>query len=388
MRVAILGQFPLDVTRLGGVEVAIIYLMDTLHAIGVDDLHIITCRTGLTQAKTVSLHHATVYYLPRWNWGRITWHVRERRRIQALLHDLHPDIVHAHGTGLYAHAALGSGFPNVITAHGIVAREVALYRGWGLRLRGLFDIVGERYCLAQATDIIAISPYVEQVFRPFTGARFYLIENAVDQAFFRLSPRPDPGRLLFAGPVIERKGLVPLVRALAKIKERQPHVELRVAGGTGAEPQYYQALVSLARGLGVSAHVSFLGQLDQERLLAEYAACSLFVLPSFQETAPMAVQQALAARVPVVATSVGGVPTLVKDGETGLLVPCGDSDALAAAILRVLDDDDLRARMGEQARRDARQRFLPEVVADKTKAVYDAILRRANIHSVSQRGYV
>ncbi len=378
MRVAILGQFPIDLTRLGGVEVAIVYLMDTLRSVGVDELHIITCRMGLEGAQTVSLPNATVHYLPRQHQGRMTWHLRETRRMHALLRDLRPDIVHGHSTGLYARAALSSGFPHVITAHGIVAREVTLYQGWGLRLRGLIDVLSERYCLARATDIIAISPYVEQVFRPLTRARFYLIENAVDHAFFRLSPQPEHGRILFAGAVIERKGLVPLVRALAKVKEHWPQVELRVAGGTGVEPRYYQSLVSLARDLGVSANLSFLGQLDQERLLAEYAACSLFVLPSFQETAPMAVQQALAAGVPVVATRVGGMPALVKDGETGLVVPSGDSDALAAAILRLLEDDDLRAGMGERARQDARERFLPAVVAAKTKAVYDEILGRAN----------
>jgi glycosyltransferase involved in cell wall biosynthesis len=90
----------------------------------------------------------------------------------------------------------------------------------------------------------------------------------------------------------------------------------------------------------------------------------------------MAVQQALAAGVPVVATPAGGVPSLVQDGQTGLLVPTGDSGTLAAAINRLLSDDRLRADMGRSARTAAHGRFLPQVVARKTKAVYDEILAR------------
>ncbi len=376
MRVAILGQFPTDLAKLGGVEVAIVYLMDTLRSVGIDDVHIISCRTELRREQTVQMRGVTVHYLPRQNQGRLTWHLRETRRMQVLLRSLQPDIVHAHSTGLYAGAALGSGFPNVVTAHGIVAREVELYQGSAMRLRGSIDVLYERRCLKRATDIIAISPYVQEVFEPLTRAHFHLIENAVDHAFFRLTPRPDPDRILFAGAVIERKGILMLVRALAAVKLARSHVDLRIAGSTTVDPTYYGEVVRRALDLGVSSNISFLGQLDQARLLDEYARCAVFVLPSVQETAPMAVQQALAAAVPVVATPVGGVPALVKDRETGLLAETGNGDALAAALLRLLQDDELRTAMGVRARADAATRFAPEIVARKTKAVYDEILSR------------
>ena len=376
MRVAILGQFPVDLTRLGGVEVAIVYLMDTLRSVGVDDLHIITCRSELARPQTTTRNGVSLHYLPRRNQGRMTWHLREVGMMNALLREIKPDIVHGHSTGLYAGAALSSGFANVITAHGIVAREVALYQGLGMRLRGGIDALYERYCLGKAQDIIAISPYVEDIFRPLTKARFHLVENAVGDSFFALTPQPEPERILFAGAVLERKGLIPLVRALAVVKHTHPQLELRIAGGT-PDPRYHQALVGEIDRLGITRHVTFLGMLDQERLLAEYRACALSVMPSFQETAPMAVQQSLAAAVPVVATPAGGVPAIVTDGETGLLTPIGDSDALAAAISRLLSDEPLRAAMGVRARADAETRFKPEVVAHKTKAVYDMILSSA-----------
>jgi glycosyltransferase involved in cell wall biosynthesis len=377
MRVAILGQFPTDLTTLGGVEVAIVYLMETLPMVGVDDVHIVSCRTELRGEQTRQVRGITVHYLPRQNQGRLTWHLRETRRMQALLRSLQPDIVHAHSTGLYAGAALGSGFPNVITAHGIVAREVELYRGTAMRLRGSIDAFYERRCLARAKDIIAISPYVQVAFEPLTRARFHLVENAVDYAFFRIAPHPGPERILFAGPVIARKGFLMLLKAMAVVKLALPHVGLHIAGSTSADPAYYGEVVRQVHELGLSGNVTFRGQLDQEHLLEEYTHCSVFVLPSLQETAPMAVQQAMAAAVPVVATPVGGVPALVQDGQTGLLVETGNSDALAEALLHLLQDDQLRKDMGQRARADATARFAPEIVARKTKAVYDEILTRA-----------
>ena len=256
MRVAILGQFPTDLTKLGGVEVAIVYLMDTLRSVGVDELHIVSCRTELRREQMTHIRGVTVHYLPRQNQGRLTWHLRETRRMQALLRSLRPDIVHAHSTGLYAGAALGSGFPNVITAHGIVAREAELYQGAAMHLRGSIDVLYERRCLARATDIIAISPYVQEVFQPLTRARFHLIENAVDHTFFRIAPRPDPDRVLFAGAVIERKGILTLVNALAAVKLARPHIDLRIAGNTSVDPAYFGEVVRRARELGVSSNIT------------------------------------------------------------------------------------------------------------------------------------
>ncbi len=376
MRVAIVGQFPRDTSKLGGVEVAIVYLMETLAAEGVDDLHVITCLTDVSKPYTRSERGATVHYLPRQDKGRITNHRREIAAIKAVLRQIKPDIVHGHGTGLFGGAALGSGLPNVITAHGIVAREVQLYTDPLMKLRGKLDVRYERACLKKARDIIAISPYVEQEFRPYTTARFHLIENAVDRAFFDITPEPEPGRILFAGSVIERKGLIPLVHALGKAKQAKMRVELRIAGPT-PDPAYHQRLLAACDAAGVRDNVSFLGQLDQMRLLEEYARCCLFVLPSRQETAPMAVQQALAAAVPVLATPAGGVASLVDDAVTGLLVDIGDDEMLATALIRLLQDPGMRLEMGAQGRTVARQRFAPDVVAGKTVAVYRDILARA-----------
>ena len=110
--------------------------------------------------------------------------------------------------------------------------------------------------------------------------------------------------------------------------------------------------------------------LDRQTLLQEYAECAVLALPSRQENAPMAIIEAMAAGKPVVAARVGGVPDLVREGETGFLFEAGDASGMAHALVRLLTDDGLRTRMGMQARKEARGRFRLEEVARQYREVY------------------
>ncbi len=104
---------------------------------------------------------------------------------------------------------------------------------------------------------------------------------------------------------------------------------------------------------------------------------SVMALASHQETLPAVVQQAMAARLPVVSTAVGGVPDIVQHGKSGLLVPPGDVQGLAVALLRVLEDQALAASLAEEARRYAEEHFRADVVAANVAGVYRQILEMA-----------
>jgi glycosyltransferase involved in cell wall biosynthesis len=107
-----------------------------------------------------------------------------------------------------------------------------------------------------------------------------------------------------------------------------------------------------------------------EAMVLEHARCALLALPSKQETAPVVVAEAMAAGRAVVATRICGVPYMVEDGASGLLVEDGDPNALAAGLLRLLQDPALRARMGQRGRQIAEARFRTSVVAGQTRQVY------------------
>lgn len=149
-----------------------------------------------------------------------------------------------------------------------------------------------------------------------------------------------------------------------------------------SEPQFLvigdgplrKALEDQAKDLGIKDKVSFLGdRKDIPQLLSLVDVC---VLPSLTEGFSNTVLEAMAASVPVVASRVGGNPEAVKDGETGLLVPLGDADALAAAIARLLEDEPLRKMMGQKAQQRARAEFDIAQTVRQYEQLYDEVLAR------------
>ena len=169
----------------------------------------------------------------------------------------------------------------------------------------------------------------------------------------RAAGGPDAGppqsvELLSVATVHRGKGHDMLLTALAAVPCQT--WRLTCAGSLTRDPATAGAVRALATTLGLEDRVSFVGELDGPALAACYDAADVFVLTSRQETYGMAVAEALACGLPVVATKTGAIPDLLGDG-AGLLVPVGDTAALIDALSRVLDDADLRANLAGGARR-------------------------------------
>jgi glycosyltransferase involved in cell wall biosynthesis len=379
MRLAILGDYPRQPDKIGGgVEAVISYLVQGLRQFPDLELHVVTLCEDVHRVEVVRRNGMTAHYVPAdYRFANLTFFIRNKLRLRRALRAIQPDLIHAHIAGTYAHVAFGMGRPAVLTPHGIRYREAQIKRGWLNRmLRYPLTRYDEWVGIRVARHIISISPYVVQEFASAIRGQVYPIENPISDAFFHLTGQEIPTRLLFVGQISPRKGVYPLLQAMTRVRERLPQVKLHLAGKVVHEydPTHFQTVQNYVRDHQLQDHVLFLGQLDEQTLLREYAQCAVFVLPSRQETAPMAIEQAMAAGKPVVATRVGGVPHLISHGQTGLLVEHGDVTGLAGAISRLLSDDALRARLGERAKQEASRRFRAEVVARKTYRVYRKIL--------------
>jgi glycosyltransferase involved in cell wall biosynthesis len=164
------------------------------------------------------------------------------------------------------------------------------------------------------------------------------------------------------------KGQRELIRALAEI----PDARLVLAGRDLEQGGAFQAdLEREAEDAGVRDRVDILG--FHENVPALLAELDVVALPSWTEGLPMVLLEAMAAGRPVVATPVGGTPELVVDGETGLLVPPRDAQALAAALKRVLDDRELAQRLGEAGRRRVSERFTLARMTGRMLELYDEV---------------
>jgi glycosyltransferase involved in cell wall biosynthesis len=168
----------------------------------------------------------------------------------------------------------------------------------------------------------------------------------------------------------EEKGLEYLVRALPMIVEKVPNLRVRIAG----EGPSRTALEQLADRLNVRSYLDLPGHVDN---IADFlTALDVYVQPSRSESLGVAAMEAMSVGLPVVASRVGGLPEVVDDGVTGILVPWGDPRKLAEAILRLCADEDMRRRMGTAGRKTVAERFQVSTYVAKTYELYEELLSR------------
>jgi glycosyltransferase involved in cell wall biosynthesis len=164
------------------------------------------------------------------------------------------------------------------------------------------------------------------------------------------------------------KGHATLLEAVPSVVKRFPQAHFLLVGPDPV--QHGERLRALASHLG--AHVSFLG--DCSEIPELLAALDVFVLPSYSESMPNAVMEAMSAGRPVIASAVGGCKELIVDGETGILVPPRNPEALAAQIVRLLEEPGLRETLGRAARKRAEAEFDIKVAVRRLEAIYDELL--------------
>lgn len=183
---------------------------------------------------------------------------------------------------------------------------------------------------------------------------------------FRAVPTGTPREktILLLGMPLRLKGADLLIKAFATIRGRFPDYSVVIAG-TSEDTRDFEELA------GEGFPIRFVGRLDHEDALRTLASCSVFVLPSRTEGVPRVILEAMAAGRPVVASDVGGIPYLVRDGETGLLFPSGDHAALADRLSRLLTDRNLADRLAQNGQQMVREQFTEEYVG---RMWYEAVL--------------
>ncbi len=376
LRIALVALYPAPGARApGGVRAVVQNLVRGLRAYEDLQLQVVHCHSDITASSTVEEDGVCVHYLAVSGRRVLPNTVTAIGKVGRLLRELRPDIVNAHAAH-YAIAALRAGCPTLLTIHGVVRREAEVYKSTLFdRLRFLLENAYEGYALRHVRDIVAISPYVLDEYRDRSNARMHRIDNPLPPEFFELPNLEQAGRLLYPGTIDERKNVLDLVRAMAIVREALPHARLRVAGRT-TNQAYYRQVQALIAAEQLRENVALVGLQDAEAMMEEYARSAVVVLASRQETAPMAVIEAMAAAKPVVATRVGGVPDLVEDGRSGYLVEIGDVTSFALRTIELLQNADLRLWMGQRARELA-QRFRLENVASQYRQLYYHVAGRA-----------
>jgi len=210
--------------------------------------------------------------------------------------------------------------------------------------------------LAEAT--IVLSPGLARQFAGlFPAQRLVPVPNVVDlERFEPGAPGPGFPRILTVGRLSREKGTWDLLEVARRVLDRGATVEFRLAG-IGESAAEEEALKAEARRLGIEDSVTFLGTVRGAALAAEYAAASIFFLPTYAEIFPNVVLEALASGLPVVTTDVPVIPEMFTEAREGYRHSPGDLEGMAASLLRLAGDDALRGSLGAAARTLAEERY-------------------------------
>jgi len=255
-------------------------------------------------------------------------------------------------------------------------------------------IDGETEVVCFADQIVAATPAEERQLVEYYGAdrrKITIIPPGVDTELFhphspedaklRLGVKPCDRMLLFVGRIEPLKGIDTLLRAMALLAHECPtwarNLCVAIIGGDPdtSENEEMERLKTIRAELGITDLVTFLGARDQDKLHHYYSAAEMVIMPSHYESFGMVALEAMACGTPVIASEVGGLAHLVRDEETGLHIPNGDPAALAGAIARLVEDHDLRERLGRQAHLYAKQ-YRWECIANRIQALYRKAISR------------
>ena len=320
---------------------------------------------------------------PAWrSLPRIGWQVLSRSPAGylRLLGGLRPALVHAHfGTdGVYAlPVARRLGVPLVTTFHGFDATlsTAALLASPAWANFALF-----RRRLAASGDLfLCVSSFIRDrvLAMGFPPARIRLHYTGIDVAAVRArAPGEETPTILHVGRLVEMKGTRYLIAAFAGLAQRHPGVRLEIVG----DGPLRRPLQAMAASTGRGDRIGFLGALPHARVLERVRRAAMLVLPSVLtasgrvEGLGMVLLEAAASGVPVVASCVGGIPEGMVDGQTGLLVPARDAEALGAAIARLLDDPAARLGMGAAGRAFVERRFDSARQGAVLEGLYDSVI--------------
>jgi glycosyltransferase involved in cell wall biosynthesis len=291
-------------------------------------------------------------------------------RLRRLLRRERFDLVHAHvyaSTVAAAIATQWAGVPLVITEH-----TEASWQGWRARWVS-------RWVYLRARQIIAVSTPIERRLMQRDGVSPDLITVIPNAVVSASDAPPDASPALPAGlrehPLVgvvarlqPEKGVADFLRAAARVSPSLQEAHFVIVG----DGPLQRELTTLTEDLGLKSRVHFLGFRPDASALMRFL--DVLVVPSLDEGSPLVTLEALAAGVPIVASAVGGIPDQIRHDREGLLVPPGDTDAMAEALLELLRDPGRARRLGEAGRRRATSEFSHATMVGRIEAVYRAVL--------------
>lgn len=253
--------------------------------------------------------------------------------------------------------------PLIITAHG---SDIFALKGW------FWDEI-KKFIIFLADRVSVVSPEIGKKLAKLGTEKVFITPMGVDVSVFKpreKQEKKNQTNLLFVGRLSAAKGINYLIKALLEIIKEFPETNLVIIGA-GQEKKEFEIL---ADELDLKQKVNFLGGIANQELPKYYQKADVFVLPSLTEGTPVSVLEAMSSGCPVVATKVGGVPAIIENRKSGLLInPCS-SEEISRAVIDILSDNDLRNSIVKKARKIIKERYDWSVAVNRFKNIYKIYL--------------
>lgn len=305
-------------------------------------------------------------------------------RMLAICRDTGPDVVHIHARypfffGLFLGARSRKNWRLIYHAHNWKRAERMPYARFSARraaavVGAIVDNINARF----AHHVVTTSVFMRDQIIGSTGTdpeKVSIVANVIDLTEFKRRPvQRHSHEILFVGRIAEEKGLLTLIEAVGLVAKSGHPIHLNVVGGDkgGSERgSYAQSCTDLVRSLELGSRVTFLGEVPNRQLPEHLSRARALVVPSiWNEPFGVVVLEGLACGTAVIAGRVGGMPELLEEGKTGLLVPPGDVHALAEALRRVLEDDELVRTAGIAGPELVSRKYSSDVIGRTVEDLY------------------
>ena len=356
----------------GGVYMHVMNIAERVSKLPDVELHIVALSAD---SRKHELFGCTTHFLKRVR-GRGANYFYNPRLIKNKILEINPDLVHIHTT--FASHAIASlmlpkKYPTIVTVHQCIKSDIKsrLHPSIRQHIKLIIDPYLEKRLLEKAEHIVVPSPHLEEYYSALKN-KISVIPNGVNLEEIRNSSWVNENlmhpSILFMGRLERIKGVDTLIRSIQLVVCLIPDVHLYIAGSGEEEGE----LKHLVRKLDIVENVTFLGFISGDVKWSCYKSADLFVLPSLDDNAPVALPEAMACGKPVIASNVGGIPCVVEDDVTGLLFECGDVKDLAEKIVILLQNSELRGKMGRTGQERAKE-FSWDGIAKRTMKLYETI---------------
>ncbi len=374
MKVFLIGDFPEDDKTYGGVQGVLMNLTNEL--IIRPDIELIL--VSLTEKSAFERFDAKckTYKL---NFRASIF--KARSKFLSIYKEEKPDVIHIQGVvpgAILFNKTYSKSF--VVTQHAILSEERLWQVSAKRKLLFRFKEMVENYYFKKIENLIFISEYNKNIYHAnFSKATKYkLIPNPVNTIFLDSKSAINvqkQNEMYFVGEIKKRKGLHVLLKAIAILKQNRMNCKVHVIGGF-KEEAYEKEIKTLISTLDIEEEIIFCGWKNQQEILEYIPTIPVFVLPSFQETLPLSIAEALCHGKIVVATNKCGIPEMIQDKKSGYLFEPGDSEGLAKQLKTIFSQDN--TAISQNALK-ASKRYHPKNVVDETIAFYKSMINQESI---------